>query len=482
MIRTFVWLFAALSTLALLSAPDATHDEAFHLANIWCGQGERPPYCQDIKLDIDSPGALVSFDFSTCQRNFERPLACPSDQTGESFRSINHGNLYPEGFYFFLSWFVVSSPELSVILTRLMSAFAIVLVLALTTLLFPTRYRLVLFLVMLSTLPSTGYFLFSSINPSSWTVFGVGFGWLALHAAFFESSLSKVHRCFLMMCAAAMWLMAAASRSDGLPFVSGTIFLVVAHLLYNRFSRHKKILSIFVVMLFGVTIFIIDRIAAIHAAPLRFVRILFTYSSDEPNNVVFISHYLVNSFQQTLQALGTVPTTSAIAIPGIVLIINSALLLHLLITLRKAGSKPQIIGMVLGNLAIAAVTMVQVALIDNRDPFGVEPRYILPLLVFTVGWWFINGPLELPMTLQRNIRVVIAVAISMFALTAFTVAERFVDRQTFGLRILPEGNDQWWWHFLPVGPNTVLLFSIVFFSAFLLSFYKLLIPEESTNL
>lgn len=477
-----MWLFASLSTLALLSAPDATPDEAFHLANIWCGQGERLPYCQDINFDIEYPGALVSFDFSTCIRNFERPLACPSDQTGESFRSINSGNLYPQGYYFFLSWFVVSSPELSVILTRLMSAFTIVLVLALTTLLFPTRYRFVLFLVILSTLPSTGYFLFSSINPSSWTVFGAGFGWLALHAAFFESNLNKIHRCGLLMCAAAMWLMAAASRSDGLPFVGGTMFLVVAHLLYNRFSRHKKILSVFVAMLFGAIVLIIDRIAVIHAAPLRFVRILFTYSSDEPNNVVFISHYLVSAFQQSLQALGTVSTTSGIIIPGIVLIVNSVLLFHLLITLRVYGNKPQIIGMVLGNLAIAAVIMAQVALIDNRDPFGVDPRYVLPLFVFTVGWWFINGPSELPMNLQNNIRIVIAVAISMFALTAFTVAERFVDRQTFGLRILPEGNDQWWWHFLPVGPNTVLLFSVVFFSAFLLSFYKLLIPKESTNL
>jgi len=121
--------------------------------------------------------------------------------------------------------------------------------------------------------------------------------------------------------------------------------------------------------------------------------------------------------------------------------------------------------------------MIQVAVVDNRDQFGVEPRYSYPLLLFLAGWWFLLGPTNLHERLLRYFQPLMAVNVALFALTMFTVAERFVDKQTFGLRYLPEGPDQWWWSGLPVGPNVVLILAPICLWKFF-SGLKMLVEQD----
>lgn len=119
-------VFAALSMVALLSPPGATHDEWYHVSSIWCGQGEREPFC--LERFPENGIALINLELTNCQINQEALLLCPLNRTGKSTPVTNFGQ-YPKLFYFTLSWFVVPWAENSVAVTRVASAFFMSLVL-----------------------------------------------------------------------------------------------------------------------------------------------------------------------------------------------------------------------------------------------------------------------------------------------------------------------------------------------------------------
>lgn len=474
--RVFCWFFASLACLALLSAPEATHDEMFHATNIWCGHGERDPYCSGIRLDVESPGALVNIDWVTCQRDVTHPLACARDRSGEAFRTVNHNNLYPGFYYRALSWFVVPSFELSIVFTRLASAFAIVAVLALMTRLLPSRERLVLFLVVLTALPSTGHFLFSSINPSSWTALGVGFGSLALHASLsIERGLDR-RRIALVAVSVLMFGMAVGSRWDAIPMIGFISLLVLGRRFMSRGIRPVRSILVLAAIVSGL-VFILQ--GNYHLSPSRFVPLLFTFSQDEPNNLTFMSHNLLYALPNTLGALGTVPSLSGIYVPSVVGTANLALLVVLLVAAANWRNRAQSLGTLASVSMIAMTIAIHVALVDSRDPFGIEPRYVFPMLPFVVGWWFLFGPERLEDQVRKYLNGGMIVAVLSFGLWTFSIAERFVDRQSFGLRLLPEGRDQWWWSWLPVGPNLVLLMAVFSYGIFIWRFRALVVTHRS---
>ena len=451
----FAWFFAALSMVALLSPPGATHDEWYHVSSIWCGQGEREPFC--LERFPETATALINLDLTNCQINQEALLLCPIDRAGESQPVTNFGQ-YPKLFYFTLSWFVVPWAENSVAVTRVASAFFISLVLALLARLLPSRYRLVLVMVILSTFSTTGYFLFASINPSSWAAFGVGVGWLGLHAALSPGTTPNKQRIALAAVGLTACIMAAGSRWDAPAFLALVGSLSAVHLLWlhfpaARFKVAAAALSV-PVALFAMLEWLTPF------KPLASLRRLYTYPEGEPDNVAFFSHYLLGGLTNSLGALGSVPTMSGILLPEILYITGLLLLGWFVAHSTNLRERLQIIGALVTAATISLVIMAQVALVDNRDAFGVEPRYSYPLLIFLVGWWFLLGPDNLADRITKFLKPAAVVATVMFAIGMFTVAERFVDVQTYGLRLLPEGPEQWWWSWMPVGPNVVVVVAV----------------------
>lgn len=82
------------------------------------------------------------------------------------------------------------------------------------------------------------------------------------------------------------------------------------------------------------------------------------------------------------------------------------------------------------------------------------------------------GPQNLAETVGRYLKSAAVFAVVAFSLTTFTVTERFVDRQTFGFRWLPEAPDQWWWSWVPFGPNVVVILAPVCLWFFYRNFLK----------
>lgn len=439
--------------LATLSQPGATHDEWFHASSIWCGQGVREPYCRDIVDNgVDVPYALTNIDARNCGADQDRPLLCPTSRSNETALWTNTG-LYPPLFYFVLSWVVIPSVDVSILLARVASALLISVVLAVMAVLLPSRHRLVLFLVSLTTFTGSGYFLFASINPSSWTVFGVGVGWLAVHAAVATGDLSKVRRVQLGAIGMIAWLMAVGSRWDAPGFVAFSLALLAFHVIWCRFPRYRKtflpaaLLTVFLLLL------VLERLTPL--SPLYHLEILIRYTNGQPDNTAFFTYNFLQGLPNALRALGTLPTLTTVTLPDVVFVAAIALLACFMFVTYHRRQPFQVIGLALSSCVIALVIMAQVTVNDVRDVGGVEPRYVYPVLVFAVGWWFLLAPSDFASRVSKYLKPASLVSVGLFALTILTVAERYVDRQTFGLRYLPESLDQWWWTWMPIGPNVV---------------------------
>ena len=457
--KAFAWFFAALSMVALLSPPGATHDEWYHATSIWCGHGVRALYCSEIGDDPKiGYSAATNLDAINCQRGREEPLLCPTGRSKENRFQVNDGQ-YPGLFYFSFSWLVVPSVDVSFVLMRVVNALLISSLLAMAFWLLPPRHRLVLFLVVLTTFTATGYMLFASINPSSWTSIGVGLGWLCIHAALVSIRPEARRRAALLSLGAVLSLMAVGSRWDAIPFVLFAISLAIFHAAWVRYPNIRKRL-----MAAAVSIPVIGFAVLRMFAPARLYfdpGLLYRYDTSERDNLAFLSENLLQGVPNALRALGTVPSMDGIVMPDLVFIAALTLLGFVITRTFAAGERVQIVGLIVISVVIAFVIAAQVALIDDRDSGGVEPRYVYPLLLLAIGWWYLTGPSDLPERVARYLRSVSGVAVALFGLALFVPTERFVDRQTYGIRYLPEGPDQWWWSWMPFGPNVVFVLAVV---------------------
>jgi len=476
-VPAFIWLFVSLAMVALLSQPGSTHDEWYHARSIWCGHGERSPYCTSIVSVNDIPiYAITNIREQNCQRVPEAPLLCPRSQLQLSSLTVNNGFLYPKLFYFVMSWLVVPSVEMSVALIRWANALIITTLLGLMIWLLPARYRLVQFLVILTTFTVSGYVLTASLQPSSWTMIGVGFGWLPIHAAIAPNKMSLQRKIALGLLGVTTWVMAVGSRHDALPMITFTLTLTSLHLAMLHFPTRKK--EIVVVGLVGTVVLVWTLELFSMISVLAAISSLFTYSDGQPDNVAFFSHYLLQGLPNAFTALGRLPTMTPVWLPEIVYQANLFVLGALIFHSYCRHSQLQRLGSIAAVAVISLVIMAQVSMVDNRDPFGVEPRYSFPLLVFVVGWWFTTGPRDLKGRIANHLMAMTVVFVGMFAITMFTLAERHVDRTTWGLRLLPEGPDHWWWSRMPIGPNVVLIVAVVAMWKFLRQMSEVIEADE----
>ena len=461
--RISIWLFLSLAMVALLSPLGATHDEVFHATNIWCGRGERSPFCEEIE---SAPGytALTNLNAQHCKADPLSPLICPLESGGNLRYQTNPG-LYPSTFYSVLSWFVFGSVELSLIVVRLANALVISLMLALMMAVIPTRHRVALALLILTAFNPTGFYLFSSIHPSSWTAFGVGTGWIGIHAALTPSAQSSKRRALQFVVGVLICLMGVGSRWDAYPFMAVVGVLVISRLLFDYFPTRRATVLLVGLTLSGCLGMLLQLFSSFK--PSEYIELLVSHNRGQPDNLTFFSHYLLQGLPNALSALGSVPTHASVVLPQIVQLVG-VVVLGCLVTLTIDKNSPwQWGGALLAILAISVTIMSQVALIDNRDFFGVEPRYSYPLLLFLVGWWYLFGSSTHSATFVASLRPAAVAVTITFALSMFTVAERYTDRQTLGLRLLPEESDNWWWQILPVSPNVVLVLAVIFMWNFL---------------
>ena len=378
-----------------------------------------------------------------------------------------------------MSWLVGSSVEVSIVLMRIASALILTALLALTTWLLPPRYQLVLFLTVLTTFTTQGYFLLASINPSSWSVVGVGVGWLALHAALAPGKQSKNHRGALAAAGLLAWIMAIGSRWDAVGFVALTAVMTSFQLAWVRFPKYRKLLPLGTLVLGLALCAVVEKYTFID--PFSRFGKLFVYKAGDPDNIAFLTQNFLNGFPNAIKAFGEVAAHPGLLLPGYVFPLAVILLSFYMSQTFNRTNPVQISGFILIGTAISLLFMAWHSSNVERDGTELSSRYSLPLLVFAAGWWYLLGPADLASRVLSRLRSTSIVATVLFALTVFTYAERYVDVQTLGIRYLPEGLDQWWWVWMPVGPNVVVALAIVCLWKFFNTFRLGVTLAESEN-
>lgn len=219
-------LFVALLGWAMSSPVGSSPDDDYHLSSIWCSQFSYLNPCSSVSGEDGGQSYLVpalTVEAHFCYA-FQSDVTadCVANETGTLRLTdrLNQGQgLYPSGFYTVMS--VLSSEDVTASVLRMRVFNAGLASALLLTLLLIGRSAVVrtgLLALPVIVVP-LGLFLFSSTNPSGWTILGCTFYFLfAINA--FMSRPRSVQWWSSLVLALVSALMAFASRVDGAAFIA----------------------------------------------------------------------------------------------------------------------------------------------------------------------------------------------------------------------------------------------------------------------
>ncbi|MFF3063296.1 DUF2142 domain-containing protein [Oerskovia sp. NPDC057915] len=235
-------MFAFLATWAFASPLGATPDENFHMASIWCAEGERDGACltnaDETVYAVPEAlpiGVCYAFDAkvaATCQPEVEMVGA-------ERYQVTTVGNFgerageYPGLFYAVMSQFVGPDVQRSILVMRVVNAAIFTALVGVIYAFSSTRARRALVATSAVTLVPLGAFLIPSINPSGWTIGSAVTLFFALYGV--VNARSRTVIAVLAPTAVIAFAMGVGSRADGSVYAG--LAVVVATLLGLRSLR-----------------------------------------------------------------------------------------------------------------------------------------------------------------------------------------------------------------------------------------------------
>ena len=442
-------LWFTLVCWAFSSPINATPDESYHIASIWCGQGIQEPSCPAIPGNTDANQVQVPdlsnlcFRESTCNQQSEHIL---------SVTGIAKGN-YPKPYYWTMNHLVSPNMTQSVLTMRVFNSTIAALLFFSQAVLCSNKKYLSWLTGFTFTIVPLGFSLIASINPSGWAITGTANSWMFLLIA---KTLPREDR-WGKNWAWVLWVFASfmciASRFDA------AVFLVVTNLiiLIAADSHLRKIVRKYI---FSVPVFIILLFFA--------WRILFPYfnwvshfrtkplNPDGPSLHIWITHWIINVVSVPIEAFGEGRLgKELVEIPRVVPILGIALLGAALFFAFIQINRIQVF-VTMSSFAFLTAVVMRIANLE-LDLFNVP--YIVGSCIY-----FSSSPLQL-MEVSSLRRIVIICMTIAHALSIYAVVEQNVMGTSFGVQILKVGTEEWWWTNLPVGPNFLVLIGS-------LSFYK----------
>jgi hypothetical protein len=270
-----VWLpfsFFLLGCAWAVTSPVASApDDDYHLASIWCAQGDRDQACQDTGLVpqkfIVAAGAVNSaFCFATKPDVSGDCTASELNSTEMILteRVNNIQQLYPGGYYSVMSVFVGSDVEKSVYLMRLFSVFVVSALMAVLIRFVPSGIRQATLVAIAVTFIPLGLFLVASTNPSGWAIAGTLYFFAFGLALLYRSSWRTPGTWVIAVSVCISAIMAMSSRVDSAAFLSVATIAIFALVGWRRIVDHVPgSLLLLVLALAGVvTYFMVTPIEA----------------------------------------------------------------------------------------------------------------------------------------------------------------------------------------------------------------------------
>jgi hypothetical protein len=233
--RWTVVSFAALALVlggwAVASPAGSSPDDQYHLASIWCGQGERAGLCEvddaGVAVQVPAPIPGIScFAFDATAT----PSSCQLSRHSEDASQLRptlafDQGFYPPVYYWFTSFFASSDPYVSNYLIRSFNVLLFMGLLIATWAISSSRVRPALLLANALLIAPLGLAIVGSTNPSAWSYAALSVYWAAL-IAYLDAIGSR--RAMMGLLLLVIALVGAGARSDAAVWIvlSTTIILI----------------------------------------------------------------------------------------------------------------------------------------------------------------------------------------------------------------------------------------------------------------
>jgi hypothetical protein len=460
-VRVVLGVLAVLGTLAgwaLASAPGSAPDDAYHLSSIWCAQGVSEDRCREVPGDEEAREvpAGVSGYVSCFAGDPAKSAACQAGAVRSPAPSVvtNAGNwnrAYPPLFYWLNSWFVSDHLAVSAVAMRMFSGLVGVGLVACLVALVPRRLRPAAALPLLLCSVPLGLSLIGSTNPSGWAVVAPFVLLLALHASYATSGRRRTLLCGLAVVAA---VVGSGARADACLFTAMSVGLA----LILNWGRLRESWAPLVAAAVSVGVAAAFFLGAGQASAL---------SDGLGADGVLGPTAQMGWFELAVFNAGQLPTlwTGALAVgpmgtagwldtafPPIVGFLSlGALVVVLTLTWRR----PRGVHAVALLLTVAAMFAYPLYILGRTSLTvgqGVQPRYLLPLVVVLVALVLLAGDGRLTRTQVWSVAGALTVA---HAVALHVQVRRYVTGLDVSDVDLSHGSE-WWWGW-SLGPTTVWL-------------------------
>lgn len=462
----FIALVLAVGSWVLASPVGSDPDGQFHLSAIWCGSGFEIGKCEPPDLgssNLDPKAVKVPTGVAlagTCgPGHLEVSASCQDAfiNNREMYQTQynNEGRLYPNGYYWVASKFVVPQVARTALTIRLLNvAIFITLLIALYFVCSPIIWRAVYLSVLITIMP-LGLFLVASNNGSSWTIAGLSVYWAYLYSFICDERPKAYISGALALVSA---LLAAQARADGAVFVvMATGFVCLLALARKEVTLRKLsmrlLLPACICVAAGVSYMQTGQKRAITEGLLG-PKVLERDAFDTfLQNLFRLPGYLTGIFGGggAGGGLGWLD----VQLPESVTVVMTMIIGGILVTARGNRRRSEIATLLLLLMTVLAVPMISFQLDRTYVGENVQSRYVLPLIVMAVGMYLIGSTRSLKDRFGDGGRLAIVVGLTLAQLVAL---HRVMRRYITGIDVL--GWDlntprEWWWHTGPL-PMTVL--------------------------
>ncbi|MXG89797.1 DUF2142 domain-containing protein [Nocardioides flavescens] len=450
---------------ALASAPGSSPDDNFHLPSIWCAHGEAAGRCESVPGDPDAravPAAIsgvqicFNFDAAESARCQQEVIAAAGDDI-----SVGVGNWqgsYPPVYYWLQGLWVTSAPMVSVVLMRIFSALVVIAVLGALVALVPSTMRPAAVLPLLVSSVPLGLSLISSTNPSGWGIVGPASVLVALHAAFATTGRRRAALCGMAVIAT---FVGAGARADACLFTAMAVVLVFI-LNGRRLARQPApvVTGVVAVGIAAVLFLGAGQASAVtgglaseqvlgEASQMSTLELLWSNLTQMPT---LWTGFLGSGPLGRMGWLDTPVPPLVGFLSGGVLLTTAVRCLH-----RAPFAHAIALGLSLASLIVyPSYVLVRGDLVVGQ---GMQPRYLLPLVVVLLALVLLSGVPRL----SRGTWLALAGALSLAnAIALHTQMRRYVTGTDVSALDL-DTSREWWWD-LPVGPTTVWALGVLGFA------------------
>jgi hypothetical protein len=463
-----VFALIALMAWALASPVGSSPDDDFHLASIWCANAANTAACKPGPTPGERVVPLAVHGAACFARQPTVSAACAVkflSQDSKPTVTTDRGsfqNNYPPVYYATMSLLVGASIPVSVLLMRLLN---IVLLIGITTALYVllprARRPALLWGWILSTLP-LGLFLIASNNPSSWAIIGIGSAWIALLGFFETTGRRKIGLGVLFGLAATM---AEGSRADSALYL---VLSVVVVLILTFVKTRSYLLSAILPVAFSVTGIAFFLSAGQSSVTSNGLAVSGDgTSSVQVNTLTLIFKDLINVPQLWAGVFGTwdlgwldTAMPALVSFAGVVAFVGFAYLGLTRLWWRKS------VGLVLVALALWLIPTYVLVKGLNEVGQNVQPRYLLPLIVFLAGLMMISVGKDRVVIARPHLILVAALLAIGQSLALYFNMRRYItgiDGHNFNL----DANMGWWWN-MAIPPMAVWVLGSLAFAALLI--------------